>query len=522
MDQWCGGEHFGLVSSVPSTCAVLSVLIVLPSSVMAVICVLQIWHYHRHIIVNSPSQRVLEGWNHSLWFFVVCSAAEIIFSIVFSLDDQKSPALLSGIVLHCIAWLLLAIKAVYSLAATRHRLVIDLPSWGYFVVDFCGIGLLALAEYAEDRTVLNLTAAISNFILGLVVLVFSFYVQFLNSRQSYRSLKSGDSTGCMSSCCDLFIGFFANDRTERYSFESPSEENRRSFWSINSDTKSWWGGSSAEDDKWRSANEPLLIDDSTREGLMSAMDRRNLHSADSVQDSAVLSALERRMAKPPARFENGNTVGYIDGQVAIASGCHGMTDVLQRALDRRKSKEATNNVAKLCSDDFSSAPGAVTNFGGGNMQEFSVIIHRWALLRERGRNCSGDTQGASTPPIFSRTSFSDMDGIGTGIDLESGGSVHESLQRQHQRKKSRGRSSSGSNINPNADGKRCAALSGDTAQVEFEICIRGGPCAEMEWWGRSKGIEPMLNKWTVWRTALQIEDLHRSMVRPIPLFKINI
>lgn len=157
------------------------------------------------------------------------------------------------------------------------------------------------------------------------------------------------------------------------------------------------------------------------------------------------------------------------------------------------------------------------------MQEFSVIVHRWALLRERGR-CSLDVDNgkAATPPIFSGAGYANggespfhSDAV---IDLESGGSIHESYQRQLLRKKNRSRSFSGNNINPDefsSPNGHIAASETSTsgsAQVEFEICIRGGPCAEMEWWGRSKGIQPTLNKWTVWKTAVQIEDLHRVVI----------
>ena len=511
MDKWCDEEGFGFESSVPTTCTTLSILIVLPSVLISGISVLHIRFLREQI--RGSDTGVLHGWNQSLCVFLALCTAEILFSIVFSVDDPQSVSLMVGIVCHCLAWLLLAVKAMYSLAATRHRLVIDLTSWGFFIVDFFGIGLLALAQYTEDRTAVNLAAAVCNFMLGILVLLFSFYVQYLNGRQSYRSLKGGGGASiCSCNCYDYLMSFLFDQRRDRYSFES--SENRRSFWSIHSDTKSWFGNSSSnteEVDRLGRAAEPLLIDDATREDL--------LHAA----EGPVLSALERRMTKPPGIFDNGNSIGYVDGEVFLAPEPVVMTDVLQRALDRRRHKDRAS-AHDTFADDVSLAPGSTSSLGGGSMQEFSVIIHRWALLREKGRDNSTDCRESISS--IQPTSFGAGDGEraysnDVVIDLESGGSILEPQHKQHDRRRSRVRSTSGSNIIPEEflSPGAVAPIAGEagSAQVEFEICIRGGPCAEMEWWGRAKGIQPTLNKWTVWRTALQVEELHRDMVRAMLL-----
>lgn len=514
MDYWCGGEDFGVDSSVPTTCATLTILIVMPSVLMSLISIAQIWFYRSQLQDQSD---VIRGWNQSLCVYAAFCLAEVLFSVVFSMDDKKTPALLVGIASHCIAWTLLAAKAVHAVAATRHRLVVDLTSWGFYVVDFIGIGLLALGQFAEARTPLNLAAAVCNFLLGLAVLMFCFYIQYLNSRQTYRALKGGSGGGndCIRNCYEYFlIRLFSERRSQRYSFETATEEGRRSFWSIHSDTKSWWGDSINDDGAeraWPSVNQPLLIDDATREGLMFAAGGHN----SVVVESAVLSALERRLAKPQFAFDNGNNAGYLDGQAVIQDDAMVMTDVLRNALERRKRKDRSGGGTDIFSDDFSLTAGGSSSSAGGNMQEFSVIIHRWALLRERSSISADLCDSSVNPLILSPAGFIDTDaslGSDAVIDLESGGSVHDPNQRQYTRKKNRGRSFSGNSINPDDSSGQVPGSSADAAQVEFEICIRCGPCAEMEWWGRSKGVHPTLNKWTVWKTALQIEEFHRSMV----------
>ncbi len=455
--------------------------------------------------------------------FLCCCAVEVFFTIGFCVDDKTSPALIIGVTAHCLSWIILGYKISILFKINDCIFYIDTASWAYFLFDFIAYGLLTVSEFSESRTLWNLIAAISHFLIGLVVILFSLVFSSSTGEKKisdrYNMAPRTSKLHCK--CLRSIFG----ERKTRYSFEPPDV---KSHFSLDSETRSWWSDIIENDNP---TTEPLLID--------------NDDNYSTSHQSSVLSALEKRLRGDDSLlFENGNELGYDQGQsVSLKESPPVMTDVLQRALDRRKIKVLSPVAGEtltsgISTDDATLIPqGLSVIFSGGNTQEFSVIIHRWALLREVVRLKSVSSQeriaaemgsilstksnspAPGIPATRSRVHSADSDTIITEnivsvIDIESGGSIHESFHKQQQRRKySRDSGRMGgsfSSVPPiSADDPNTQTM----AQVEFEICIRGGPCAEMEWWGRSKGVESSSNRWTVWRTASQVEELHSEMVR---------
>lgn len=448
---------------------------------------------------------------------------------------------------------------------------------------------------------------------------------------------------------------------ERYSFEETSSEafprsrtstssrgsrSKRSssssgIFSLGSSVRTWLRGSVDSDGQPRLDEEDIIDDDVDIEGDgssgssssdgdgvyndgeegESSSSRRPLLSSSSAGgagDSGKRSKKRRSSKQPGTSTSSGSSLdGYAPPTTTTTTTTS--SSVLQRALERRRNKSSpyllqpsssTSSIGSSIHHNSVTATTAMTV--GGGIEDFSVSIQRWALLRElvvavaaegeggvgldgddyyysniissssanTNTNTSGGTSGVSrrtlsrggegaTPTLdlmgnsnssSNSTSISSgMYGTSSTSTTTPGGDgwavtrhrIPSLSSPQPPFRNNNTSTTSTSNINSNTS----TSTSSIQVQVEFEVSIRGGPSAETESWGNrpsssnssssgisSSGISSnnstastatggtaaststsntststnaaaIANRWTVWRTALQVEELHAVMVR---------
>jgi hypothetical protein len=216
-DLWCGGsDNFIFTKDGPSECFCYTIFVLVPALVILLYLVLS---YSGYLMIQQT-----QGSNHSsqrwiLWILVIGSILQPILFAAFSSIENISPAKITGVGIHFLAWLMCALSLYYNF---HNRLQWPCLAVTLYFSTSMAVCVIIVASVYSDRRVSTA------FILGVLTFLHSLFVFLLSSFKDslspssevdtkysaiYSSSVSVASSGASKAPPPFFVRFFGGNKS---------------------------------------------------------------------------------------------------------------------------------------------------------------------------------------------------------------------------------------------------------------------------------------------------------------------